>query len=73
MICHYWYFKDIDYKYEQYGCNRRHDLSMMVYNLDDFMFSNIIGVDYRCFVFSMSKNDAFKLLNDSLLDNKVIL
>ena len=73
MICHYWYFKDIDYKYEQYGCNGCHDLSMMVYDLDDFMILNITDVDYRCFVFSMSKNDAVKLLNGSLLDNKVIL
>ena len=34
MICHYWYFKDIGYKYEPYVCNGCHDLSMMVY--DDF-------------------------------------
>ena len=37
------------------------------------MILNITDVDYRCFVFSMSKNDAIKLLNYSLLDNKVIL
>ena len=29
MICHYWYFKDIDYKYELNICNGCHDLSMM--------------------------------------------
>ena len=34
MPCHYWYFKDIGYEYEQYLCNRCHDLSMMVYDLD---------------------------------------
>ena len=26
MICHYWYFKDIDYKYEPHVCNKCHDL-----------------------------------------------
>ena len=31
------------------------------------------GVDYRCFVFNMSKSDATKLLNNSVLDNKGIL
>ena len=36
-ICHYWYFKDIGYKYEQYVCNGCRDLSMMVYDLHDFM------------------------------------
>ena len=30
---------------------------MMVYDLDDFMILNINGVDYRCFVYNMSKND----------------
>ena len=73
MLCYYWYFKDIDYEYEQYVCNGCHDLSMMIYDLDDFMILNIKGVDYRCFVFNMSKNDAIKLLNNSALDNKGIL
>ena len=41
MFCHYWYFKDIGYEYEQYVCNGCHDLSMMVYDLDDFMILNI--------------------------------
>ena len=73
MICHCWYFKNIGYKYEQYVCNGCHDLSMMVYNLNDFMILNIKGVDFRCFVFNMSKNHAVKLLNNSVLDNKGIL
>ena len=25
-ICHYWYFKHIDFKYESYLCNGYHDL-----------------------------------------------
>ena len=57
MICHFWYFKYIGYKCEPHVCNRCHNLSMMVYDLGDFMILNIKRVDYRCFVFSMSKND----------------
>ena len=70
MICHYWYFKDIGYKYKPHVC---HVLSMMLYDLNDFVILNIGGVDYSCFVFNMSKNDANKLLNNSLLDNKGVL
>ena len=70
MICYYWYFLDIGYEYEQYVCNGCHDLSMMVYNLDDFMTLNIKVVDYRCFVFNTSKNKAIKLINNYQLDNK---
>ena len=73
MIYHYWCFKDIGYKYEPHVCNGCHDLSMMVYDLNDFMILNLKGVDYRCFVFNMSKNDAVKLLNNSVLDNKGVL
>ena len=73
IFCHYWYFKNIVYEYEQYVCNGCHDLSIMVYDLDEFRILNIKGVDYRCFVFNMSKNAAIKLLNSSALDNKYIL
>ena len=41
-----------------------------VYDLDDFMILNIKVVDYRCFVFNMSKNKAIKLLNNFNLNNK---
>ena len=30
MICHYWYFKDIGFKYQPYVCNGYHDFSMIV-------------------------------------------
>ena len=25
-VCHYWYFKDVGFKYEPYFCNGCHDL-----------------------------------------------
>ena len=73
MICHYWYFKDISYKYEPHVCNGCHDLSMIVYDLNDFMILNIKGIDYRCHVFNKSENDAIKLLHNSVLNNKGVL
>ena len=73
MICHYWYFRNIGYKYEPYVCNGCHDLSMVVYDLNDLMILNIKGNDYRCYVFNMSKNDGITVLNNSVLDNKGVL
>ena len=61
ILCHDWYFKDIGYKYEPYVYNGCHDLSMMVYDLNYFMILNIKPVDYRCYIFNMSKNDAINL------------
>ena len=45
---------------------------MMVYGLDDFIISNMKSVDYRCLVFSISKNTAIKLLNNSQLDKDTL-
>ena len=73
MICNYWYFKDIGYKYEPYVCNGCHDLSVVVYDLKDFMILSIKDVDYRCYVFNMSKSDTINLLNNSVVDNKGVI
>ena len=70
IICHYWYFKDIGYKYQPHVCNGCHDLSLVVYDLSDFLILNIKGIDYGCYVFNMSKNDAVKLPDNFWLDNK---
>ena len=73
MICHYWYFKDIGYKYELHVCNKCHDLLMVVYDLKNFIILNIQAVDYSCYLFNTSKNDAITVLNNSVLDNKGVL
>ena len=64
MICHYWYFKDIGFKYQPYVCNGCHDFSMTVQNLDDFLIEK--GVDYGGCVVNMSKKDAISFLNNSV-------
>ena len=46
---------------------------MVVQDLKDLIILKIKGVDYRCYIFNMSKNDAITLINDSLLDNKGVL
>ena len=46
---------------------------MVVYDLNDFVILNIKCVDCRCFAFNMSRNNAIKLLNNSVLDNKGVL
>ena len=73
MICHYWYFKNIGYKYEPDVCNGCHDLSMVVYGLKDLMILNKKCIDYRCYLFNMSENDSITLVNNSWLDNKEVL
>ena len=73
VICHCWYFKDIGYKYEPHVSNKCHDSLMVVYDLKNFMILNIKCVDYRFYVFNISRSDAINLLNNSWLDNKGVL
>ena len=65
MICHYWYFKDIGFKYQPYVCNGCHDVSMIIQKLDDFVILRVKGVDCRCYVVNINKKD--------VLDNKGVL
>ena len=32
-LCHYWFFKDIGFKFEKHVCNKCHDLLTMAYSL----------------------------------------
>ena len=54
MICHYWYFKDVGFKYQPDACNKCHHLSMVAQDLKDLKQK---GVDYRFYVSDMSKNE----------------
>ena len=72
-ICHYWNFKDIGFKFQPYVCNACHDFLMTVYELKNFMILKIKGIDYRCYVFNVSKRETRNLLNNFLLDDKGVL
>ena len=70
MICHYWYFLNLNYTYESYVSNGYHDISMMAYELEYIAILNVKGIDYRCVIWTMTKNDAINMLNNSKLDDK---
>ena len=70
MICHYWYLKDIGHKFEPHVCNKCHDISVMVYELKNITILNVKGVDCRCVLWNMTKNNAINMLNYSKLDDK---
>ena len=73
MLCYYWYFKDVGYKFQPYFCNGCHAVSMMAYELKNIAILNAEGVDYRCILWSISKNDAIDRLNNFMLKDKGVL
>ena len=48
ILCYYWYFKDVGYKFQPYVCIGCHAASLMAYELKNIIILNAKGVDYRC-------------------------
>ena len=73
MLCHYWYFNDVGYKFQPYVCNGCHNVSVMIYELKNIAILNVKGVDYRCILWGISKKEAVNILNNSVLEDKDVL
>ena len=72
--CHYWYFKDIGFKYETYLCNGCHDLKQKAMSFNDVAIIYVKGSAYRIHLWCMSKNDGISLTSSSnLIDKKGVL
>ena len=69
-ICHYWYFKDIGFKYEPYLCNASHDLMQKAVSFNDVAIVYVKESAYRIHFWYMNKNDEISIMNDSNLINK---
>ena len=71
MLCYYWYFKDVGYKFEPHVCNKCHDVLMTAYELKNIAILNVKSVDYRCIFLGISRNEAVDILNNSVLEDRV--
>ena len=69
-ICHYWYFKDIGFKFEKYLCNGCYDLMQKAMRFNNIAIVYIKGSAYRIPFWYMSKNDAVSIMNGSILFDK---
>ena len=73
-ICHYWYFKDIGFKYEKYLWNGCHDLMQKAMGFNNIAIVYVKGVAYRIHFWYMSKNDVIDIISGSnLADKKDVL
>ena len=70
-ICHYWYIKDIGYRYEPYFCNGCHNLMQKAMSHNYVAIVFVKGSAYRIQFLYMSKDDATSTINYSNLVNKM--
>ena len=57
-ICHYWYLKDIGFKYEAYLCSWCHGLMQKAISFNDVIIVYVKGSAYRIHFWYLSKDDA---------------
>ena len=69
MISHYW-FLNHGIKFQNYGCNGCHDLTMFNVNRSDIAIITVRNVGYRCIFHNISKSEAINLLENSLLEDR---
>ena len=70
ILSHYWYFKDVGFKFEPHVCNKCHDVLMTAYGLKNIAILNAKGVDFRCILWGISMDEAVNRLNNSVLEYK---
>ena len=72
-LCHYWFFKDIGFNFEEHVCNKCHDLLTMAHSLKDIAILSVKGASFRCILMGISKNEALKrLINSITYDRGVV-
>ena len=65
-LCHYWFFKDVGFKFEEHVCNKCHDLLIIAYSLTDIAILSAKLVTFRSILMGINKNESLKILNNSL-------
>ena len=70
-ICHYWYFKDIGFKYEPYLCNGCHGLMLKAISFSDVAIVYVKASAYGIHFWYISKDDAISIMNNSNLVDKM--
>ena len=72
-LCHYWFFKDIGFKFEEHVCNKCHDLLTMAYSLKNIAILSAKGATFRCLLMGINKNEALKKLNNLVTYDRGVL
>ena len=73
LCMHYCNFKDVGFKFEPHVCNKCHDVLMTAYELKNIAILNVKGVDFRCILWGISRDEAVNRLNNSVLQDKSVL
>ena len=66
-------FLNVGFKFELLVCNKYHDVMMTAYELKNIAKLNVKGVDFRCILLGISRDEAVNRWNNSVLEDKGVL
>ena len=73
MLSHYWYFKDVGFRFDPHVCNKCQDVLMSGYELENIVILNVKEYILDVFYGGISRDEAVDRLNNSVLEDKSIL
>ena len=59
-LCHYWFFKDVGFKFKKHACNGCHDLLTTAYSLKYIAILSAKRATFRCILMGISKSEGLK-------------
>ena len=73
MLSHYWYFKDVGFKFEPHVYNKCHAVLMTAHELKTIAILSVKGAAFTCILRGTSEDEAINRLNNSVLEDKGLL
>ena len=67
IICHYWYFLKVNFRFQPEVCNSCHDLTLKDISCNDFATIYFKRNDYGINFWGMSKDEVLTLLKNTIL------
>ena len=55
-LCHYWFFKDVGFKFEEHVCNRCHELLKIADSLRNIAILSAEEATFRCLLWGISRD-----------------
>ena len=62
VICHYCFFLNNGFKYQDSVCNCCHDLIMLCLSINNMAIITGKGIDYYCIIHDITKSEVIHLL-----------
>ena len=55
-LCHYWFFKDVGFKFEEHVCNKCHELLKIAHSLRNIAILSAKEATFRCLLWGISRD-----------------